>query len=299
VRQSVVYRLRPDGAKDPAFGGPINGRYSPGIDADAEVRRLVVDAQDRLYLLTAHGVARYLPHGQPDPAWAVASVPENLVRLAVGSDGSAYATGYRAAGDATGSELRIVRFLADGTRDAAFAPAYPVGGTLAGAPGVQPDGRVVLGGTVGTLSARLAADGTRDASWDAMATPGGVTEPAYEPYWFFAPDGRALVAAYAFDEGIGFSVLGQRWLFRLHNGGQAAGQPRLETPRFLDGRIEFEIPTEPGRRYDVQFVGALGEGGGIAGGWTTQETVIGDGTRRTVKLGAPGMVGFYRIVTSP
>lgn len=298
-RQSVVYRLLPDGAKDDSFGGPINDRHTPGIDATGQIGRLIVDAQDRLYVLTGRALRRYLPQGEPDPAWNVVEVPETLMRLAVAPDGTAYATAYRANNDPTGSEVRIVKFLPNGLRDSSFAPEYPVGGTIAGAPGVQPDQRLVLGGTLGTLSARLGSDGTRDASWDAMASPGGVSAPAFDPYWFFAPDGRALVAAFAFDDALGFSVLGERWLFRLHNGGTGT-PPRLETPRFLNGNLEFEIPTEPGRRYEVQFLGSLGgPGGGITGTWATQQTLTGNGSPRTVRLGTTGTVGFYRVMVSP
>lgn len=298
-RQSVVYRLLPDGGQDTSFGGAIHSIHSPGIDSIAEVRRMLVDSQDRIYLLTAHAVFRYLPNGQPDPAWATVTVDENLIRMALGPDGSAYATGYRANNDTSGSEVRVVRFHASGLRDTTYRPEYPVGGTIAGAPGVQPDNRLLLAGTVGTMSARLNADGSRDASWDAMASPGGVSSPAYEPYWFFGPDGRALIAGFAFDDALGFFVPGQRWLLRLHNGGSAFGQVRLEAPRFVDGKIEFQIPTEPGRTYAVQFLGSLGELGGPTAGWSTQQTLTGNGSPQTVSLGTTGSVGFYRILASP
>ncbi|MBL9135381.1 MAG: immunoglobulin domain-containing protein [Verrucomicrobiales bacterium] len=299
VRQSVVYRLLPDGAKDTTFGGAINSSHSPGIDTSAEVRRMIVDAKDRIYLLTAHGVFRYQPNGQPDPAWSLVTVGENLIRMAVGLDGSVFATGYRASTDTSGSELRIMRFLANGERDADYHPDYPVGGTIAGAPGVQPDNRLVIAGTAGTLSARLNSNGTPDASWDTMASPGGVSAPAYEPYWFFGTDGRALLAGFAFDDGIGFSVPGGRWLFRLHNGGTAFGQVRLETPRFVNGRIQFQIPTERGRIYTVQFLGSLSDAAGPTVGWSTQQTLTGDGSSQTVDLGTSGSVGFYRILATP
>lgn len=260
---------------------------------------MIVDRQDRLYLLTSHQVFRYLPGGQPDPAWTAVSVPENLVRMAVGPDGAAYATGYRAGNDTTGSELRIVRFLPDGARDVSYAPVYPVGGTIAGAPGISVGNRLILGGTIGTLSARLTPTGDRDASWDAMASPGGATAPAYDPYWFFAPDGRALVAGYAFDEGLGFSVLGQRWLLRLHDDGGDLGPLHLETPHMLNGNLVFQIPTQPGRTYAVQFIGALAGTAGPTADWTTRQTLTGDGTSQTVSLGTTGSVGFYRVMVSP
>jgi uncharacterized delta-60 repeat protein len=298
-RQSVVYRLLPDGGKDTSFGGAINSIHSPGIDSIAEIRRMLVDAQDRIYLLTAHALFRHLPNGQPDPAWSIVTVDENLIRMAIGPDGSAYATGYRASTDTSGSEIRVVRFLTNGLRDANYRPEYPVGGTIAGALGVQPDNRLLLAGTAGTMSARLNADGSRDTSWDAMASPGGVSSPAYEPYWFFGPDGRALIAGFAFDDALGFFVPGQRWLFRLHNGGSAFGQVRLDAPRFVNGKIEFQVLTEPGRTYAVQFLGSLGELGGPTAGWSTQHTLTGNGSSQTVSLGTTGSVGFYRILASP
>jgi hypothetical protein len=132
-----------------------------------------------------------------------------------------------------------------------------------------------------------------------MASPGGVTSPSFDPYWFFGPDGRALVAAFATDEGIGYFTPGQRRLHRLQNGGTAFGQVRLETPRWVDGRMVFQIPTEPGRTYAVQFLGRLSDAGEVTGGWSTQETVLGDGTAKTVSLGVTGTVGFYRVMATP
>ncbi len=299
LRQGAVTRLLPDGEVDAGFGVPLPGSQGFGIASVGGIRRLLVDAQDRILLLTANAVRRYLPRGVPDPAWATVNVPENLVRMAAGPDGRVVATGHAPDGSTDGGLLRVVRFLADGTREAAFQPEYPAGGTIPGAPGVQPDGRVVIGGTAGTFSARLAVDGTRDATWEPMATPGGLTAPAFDPYWFFGPDGRALIAAFAFDDGIGFSTPGQRHLHRLQNGGAAFGQVRLDAPRFVDGRIEFSIPTVAGRRYEVQFLGALGATGGVAGNWSGVQVIQGDGTAKTVALGTTGTVGFYRIVVTP
>jgi uncharacterized delta-60 repeat protein len=299
LRGSVVHRLLPDGARDASFGAAINSVYSPGIEATADIRRFIVDAADRIVLLTASSVLRFLPNGQPDPAWKGVQVPENLVRMAVGPGGEVVATAYPASTDPDQRSLRVIRFLPDGTRDPAFQAEYPAGGTIPGAPGIQPDGRIVVGGTIGTLSGRLGVDGRRDANWEPMATPGGLTEPAYDPYWFFGPDGRAVSAVFAFDDGIGFATPGQRRLHRIQNGGSRFGQVRLDAPRFVDGRIEFLIPTEPGRNYEVQFLGDLGAAGGVTGGWSTRQTVVGDGTAKAVSLGTAGSVGFYRILARP
>lgn len=297
VRSGRVHRLLVDGAHDSTFGGTIPGSSLPGIQPPEGIRRMIVDPQDRIYLLGETAVRRYTPQGLPDPAWTVNPVPENLVRMDVGPLGEVIATGYAAGVEGA---PRVVRFLPNGALDAQFHADYPVGGTVAGAPGIQPDGRILLAGTVGTLSARLNADGSRDETWTAMASPGGVTSPAFEPYWFFAADGRAVIAGFAFDDGIHFATVDERQLMRLQNGGSAAGQLRLETPRFLDGQIVFSLPTEPGRTYQVQFVGALGGGdGGVTQGWEARQTIAGDGTAKTVTLGTTGTLGFYRVVILP
>ncbi|MBO9662897.1 hypothetical protein [Dokdonella sp.] len=139
--------------------------------------------------------ARVLPNGAVDTAFHNASTPRNVLAIAVQPDGKALIGGMGAQGN--GGLLRI---NADGSVDSGFVDAASSGTPTIQAIAVQPDGRILIGGKFATMGgqprvnlARLNANGTLDASFDAGSLAAG-TDFIYD--LAVQPDGRIVVAGY-------------------------------------------------------------------------------------------------------
>jgi hypothetical protein len=73
-------------------------------------------------------------------------------------------------------------------------------------------------------------------------------------------------------------------------GGGGPTEIKLGTPIFADGKLSFTLPTVAGKTYEVQFKSALSDAA-----WSVRETILGDGTTKTVTVGADGSSGFVRV----
>ncbi len=198
-----------DGDLDPSFGdaGKVATTYPDGAAAS----EVTVQPDGRIVIAGWVGgmfaVARYLPGGTLDPDFGV----DGLVATPIGALGDA-ATAVAlqpdgrivATGTDDGERFVIVRYLADGTLDPTFG-----GDGIAGTPrpahfwggedlAIQPNGRIVVVGTVGGNDgfaiARFRANGTKDLAFGdggMVATPfasGGARAVALQT------DGRIVVA---------------------------------------------------------------------------------------------------------
>jgi uncharacterized delta-60 repeat protein len=73
-------------------------------------------------------------------------------------------------------------------------------------------------------------------------------------------------------------------------GGGEPTEIKLGTPTIADGKLSFSLPTVAGETYDVQFKPSLSDAA-----WSVRETIVGDGTTKTVTVGTTGTAGFVRV----
>ncbi len=74
------------------------------------------------------------------------------------------------------------------------------------------------------------------------------------------------------------------------SGGGEPTEIRLGAPTVAAGMVSFSLPTVAGKTYEVQFKSALSDAA-----WSVRETILGDGTTKTVTVGAGGSAGFVRV----
>jgi uncharacterized delta-60 repeat protein len=255
-----------DGMLDPDFGtgGLVLTNFGPGsIDiAGALVvqpdGRAIAAGGVQLNLAQSFmGAARYLPSGALDPSFdgdgmvTVEFIPESVLgvgRLLLQPDGRIILVG-SATQSPTVLNYALARLNADGSLDGSFGTGGKVltpltSGIAAGADGVlQPDGRIVVLGTTGSLSvpvlalARYNPDGTLDGTFGVA---GQVSLPLPVPFRGGAlalqSDGKVLVAGFT-----GGSVApADIGLVRLLPGG--APDPTFDGDGFVQsdfGALEF------------------------------------------------------------
>ncbi|MBC6991508.1 T9SS type A sorting domain-containing protein [Hymenobacter sp. BT491] len=175
-----VVRYRPDGTPDPDFRVVLQGKTSSrlwGVRPLPGGKALLLGYSS---LAIAGKVANNLivlnADGSPDNAFTINTFSfgygsEGIVATAQ-PDGRLLVAGKGYGYTGTGSEPGIVRYNIDGSRDNTFVPA--AGLTVEGVRSmvVQPDGKILVGGTFTTFNGasvggllRLNADGTRDLSF--------------------------------------------------------------------------------------------------------------------------------------
>lgn len=152
-------------------------------------QRIVSDSRGRTLLLGRPGpsstaLARLTPHGARDPSFA----EEGIVRLgfsvadiAIQGNGRIVAAGYGPRPGGSGMRMLVARLRDDGTLDASFG----VGGIATvelGKPNeealsiaVASGGKIVIGGSSGTLYSRFSADETAVARLE----PDGALDPTF------------------------------------------------------------------------------------------------------------------------
>ncbi|MDQ2769086.1 MAG: T9SS type A sorting domain-containing protein [Bacteroidota bacterium] len=206
---SRLMRLTPTGAIDPTFTRDETGIWTPNT-TDA----LLVQPDGRIVVggtwlppgqaLTTR-VVRYLPTGALDPVFTNATVftaasglpsPDTRVyALAMPPDGSLLVGGNFGAVDGT-LRYGVARLLSTGAYDPAYGPGPLRSGTVL-ALTVQPNGRVLVGGSMATIGPtgslsgvlRLLEDGQLDGSFGPTTIPdNNVTAIALQP------DGAILLA---------------------------------------------------------------------------------------------------------
>ncbi|WP_201984848.1 T9SS type A sorting domain-containing protein [Hymenobacter rubidus] len=247
---------------DPSF--PVVGIYQPTI---AEVAlqlssgaRVVAGRFDRaggqLYS-PAYGssLVRYLPGGAPDAVFnaTVAAGRFSVQTLAEASNGKLL-LGLAGAATLGGQPVAaLVQLNADGTRDAAFAnPAPGIDGFVSRLL-VQPDGKILVGGNLAFLPqtpvpglARLNADGTPDATFQAQLSTGRIADVSGLAR---QADGKLLVAAYVVLPG---SSTGEYQLVRLLANG--AQDPTFQ-PVLTAGVILSDVAVQPDGQVLVSAAG--------------------------------------------
>ncbi|HEV7732516.1 MAG TPA: hypothetical protein VGR62_10165 [Candidatus Binatia bacterium] len=167
TQTAVLLRYDDDGSLDPTFGS--GGIVTTMIAGDA--RSMVLQPDGALVIVAGNVIARFLGNGTTDPAFGTGGIVNagHAVREIVRQpDGALVVAGH------SGNDLRLLRLLTDGTPDPTFgtggsATIALTGVVSASALRQQPDGRLLVGGSVGTpaglLLARVLEDGTLDATF--------------------------------------------------------------------------------------------------------------------------------------
>ena len=160
------------GTLDPTFG--VGGRVSvlknqivPPGDGSPGTANAALQADGRIVVAVSFdtfGVVRFLPNGQLDPSFGTAGVVRDPGRspnfnrapqdLAIQSDGKIVVVGSAESIDAEHNFVALARFTPDGSLDATFGaggnvhtPARQLSADTANVVLLQPDGKIVIGGT--------------------------------------------------------------------------------------------------------------------------------------------------------
>jgi uncharacterized delta-60 repeat protein len=205
----ALARYNRDGTLDSTFGdgGKVLTTFEPNSIEGANAVAILPDGR----IVAAGGtrsagapsadvaVARYLPNGSLDPSFdgdglvvtPISAGDDTVFDLAVQPDGKLIAAGWSSPG---GFDLAMARYNPDGSLDSSFdgdgmvlAPFRPAS-TYAAHVAVQPDGKILTGGT-GLV--RFNPDGGVDRSFAAdgrALTDLGLVKPVLQP------DGKILAA---------------------------------------------------------------------------------------------------------
>lgn len=205
------------------FGSGAARLYDLAIQPDGKI---VAAGVARIGAHNAFIVLRALPHGSPDPDFGIYGV----VTTSLGGNATAFALALQPDGrillagqarvDAT-DDFAVVRYLPNGNLDASFGTngitLTDIGGghDTGYALGLQPDGRILVGGVgrVGTQNrfalVRYEADGTVDLTFGeegiVTASPGMINDIAHSIA--VQEDGRIVLA--------GRSPIAGKWHFSL------------------------------------------------------------------------------------
>jgi uncharacterized delta-60 repeat protein len=170
----AVARLLSNGTLDGSFDG--DGKLTTGFGGDESAADVALQPDGKIVVLgfdvspDASFIARYLPNGALDPTLdsdGKRSIPvDRLSALALQPDGKLLALGFHESPDGD-QKFALHRLLANGAPDATFdfdgIAWLDFGGRDRGAAlALQPDGRILVGGTKRTAGvlARLWPDGT-------------------------------------------------------------------------------------------------------------------------------------------
>ncbi len=284
------------GAADPGFGAGYTAARFAGNTAGA----MVADAEGGLIVGGAFGVtvggvpsfnlARLRADGSVDAGFRSPLCSQETVnRLARQADGKIVAVGDFGT---TGGNVR--RFLGDGSADPGFASVVKDAGFSPLA--LTREGAVLVAPETGNRLARLRSNGAEDEEFLVRAN---------DDIQLLAVDtkGRIVIAGYftevrgSFDDAA--HAVSRRHIARLKGGPgtgtEVAGPVNLGGVALTPGgQLGIQVPTQAGFTYVLEKKGGLGEGE-----WTVVQTVVGDGSVKSLEAAIVGASGFFRIRVQP
>jgi uncharacterized delta-60 repeat protein len=221
VARNGIARLNPNGS--------VDGSFNPGSSADRLVGPVALQPDGKILVggnftafngVARNGLARLNPDGGVDEGFNPdANAFSSANALAVQPDGKIIVAAYDFnVADGTTS-YEVIRLNPNGSLDGSFNPGTSVNGSIE-AVAVQPDGKIILGGSFNTFGdtarngiVRLNADGSADGAFQADLAPGlnaPVSAVATQP------DGKVIVGGYftTFD-----GVVARKSIARLNAGG--------------------------------------------------------------------------------
>jgi uncharacterized delta-60 repeat protein len=193
-------RLNADGTLDASFD-PGTGPDSPG--SAASLVRVQPDGQVLVagtftsFAGTPHtNLVRLSAQGDVDASFSVRLGTQytdfdGITAMELLPDGRIYVTG--PASPVVPTLYGLARLLPDGAVDATYAPPALIGYAMA----LQPDGKLVVGGTWSEAVTRVNPDGSIDETFGTFLLPGG---DVWVHVITLQPDGRLLIAGDNFDE---------------------------------------------------------------------------------------------------
>jgi uncharacterized delta-60 repeat protein len=194
---NFLARLNTDGSTDTAFNPTANTVvWAVSILPD---QRIALGGDFTSVNSTARGhVAQLNPNGTLDTTFAPAQGANGLVRgLALQPDGKVVIGGSFSSVNNNARNC-VARLNTNGSTDTTFAPAVTGGGGTVSAIAVQPDGKVVIGGTFTSVNgvtrtrvARLGADGSLDTSFNPGAGANNEVRTIV-----VQPDGKILIGGF-------------------------------------------------------------------------------------------------------
>lgn len=207
---SFMARYGADGVLDPAFGsGGVQSLMvfvkALGLQADGKL----LAAGGLYYGTLDFAVSRHDADGIPDAGFgtdgavriAVTGGNDLAHALAQQADGKIVIAGPAGSAGTAGTGSAVVRLLGDGSLDATFGSGGIAPSALTvSSVGVQPDGKVVVAGSVNSgpaqqfALARYNLDGTLDATFGSAGTVLGPVGSGSIAALVIQPDGRIVVA---------------------------------------------------------------------------------------------------------
>ncbi len=194
-------RLQVDGSVDTSFVSPTVDSFIHGMALQPDGKVLVGGQFTMVAGQARHYLARLNADGSLDTGFADPNVSHYVYAIALQPDGKLLIGGFFAT-IAGQPHNDLARLNVDGSLDTSFADTVDaVSGVSVGALVVQPDGKVLIGGTFTSIAgqprhslARLNADGTPDAGFPDLniSYPGQSIVPIVEAL-VLQPDGKLLV----------------------------------------------------------------------------------------------------------
>jgi uncharacterized delta-60 repeat protein len=244
VRQLTLRRFRPQiellegrltptaGMLDPTYG--VGGTViTPVIGTADDIGRAMTIQADGKILMAGQvsnngkydfGVVRYNTNGSLDTTFGSGGVVitsiddsnDDANGIAVQADGKIVVVGDDSPG--TGSSFFVVRYNTDGSLDTTFGGTGIVTtyfGSVAGANSVaiQPDGKIVVAGSVGSYGnnhlavARYNTDGSLDNSFNGDGILLNLSASGAYNAMVFQPDGKIVLAGYVVQNSVHFTVV--------------------------------------------------------------------------------------------
>lgn len=129
--------------------GVLDAAHAAATVLPGPVNCLAVQADGKVLAGTSQGLQRLLPSGSPDAGFGTFAAPLGINALALQTDGRILLGGISSGSAGGVAYSGMARLTADGRFDPSFARATTSLGRLVGASAllVQPDGRVVVGGS--------------------------------------------------------------------------------------------------------------------------------------------------------
>lgn len=266
--RSRVARLNPNGSFDASFPDVAVGPESSNTNVYALARQadgkfLIGGAFASVGGQTRNNLARLNADGSLDTSFT-SDVSSTVTVIEVQADGKIIIGGWFTT---VGGQTRqhVARLNSNGSLDASFVDpvltsSVPFGFGMT-ALAIQPDGKILIGGTFNSVAgqarnsgARLNSDGTLDTSFGLVASPGNVTQ------FRVLADGKIMICGF-----LGNAV----------NGVQRRGIARLNNDGSLDPTFgDTAIPSGTVTSFDIQPDGKLI----VAGSFST----ISGGERRDI-----------------
>jgi uncharacterized delta-60 repeat protein len=153
--------------------GTLDATFSSSSSSFQPERALALQSDGKVVLAQQVSVRRVNSNGTPDSGFSTANTAGGFGNLAVAlqADGKILVAGSFSSINGT-PRSNIARLNADGTVDGAFVPQAMSSQSWVGCIGVQPDGKIVVGGNFGSIGstpcgriARLNVDGSVDSTF--------------------------------------------------------------------------------------------------------------------------------------